>query len=178
VIEAALESSSGHETLDDATLAWVRASKFIPARTADGPISVCNYVVTYVWDTMESRDYATTTRVLPDIYMGPYTRGQPMFPDIASLTGVTSPRLASTPAPPQFPGVAPGAAAPGPVAMKACVSAAGRAMMLTQVEGAATPQAMILAMSWVNGLKFEPAIKDGKPVAVCGVAVEMPWKPA
>lgn len=174
VIEAAMESSSGHASLDDATLKWVRGARFLPARTADGPVSVCDHFVTYVWDLKISRDASDSAFGSSGFYMGPYTMGQPMFPDIASLTGVTAPKLANTPAPPPFPG----GAAPGPVSMKACVSAAGRAMMLTQVEGASTPQAMIIAMNWLNGLTFDPAMKDGKPIAVCGVPVEMPWKPA
>jgi len=49
VTSASLSRSSGHASLDQAALKWVREAKFAPAKTDGAPQAVCGHSVDYEW---------------------------------------------------------------------------------------------------------------------------------
>ena len=49
VTEASLAKSSGHKSLDQAALKWVREAKFSPAKVDGAPQAVCGHTVDYEW---------------------------------------------------------------------------------------------------------------------------------
>lgn len=51
---ASLAKSSGHKSLDDAALKWVRDAKFTPAKVDGAPQAVCGHSVDYEW-TLDKR---------------------------------------------------------------------------------------------------------------------------
>lgn len=54
VTEASLAKSSGHKSLDQAALKWVRDAKFSPAKVDGAPQAVCGHTVDYEW-TLDKR---------------------------------------------------------------------------------------------------------------------------
>jgi len=54
VTEASLAKSSGHKSLDQAALKWVRDAKFTPAKVDGAPQAVCGHAVDYEW-TLDKR---------------------------------------------------------------------------------------------------------------------------
>ena len=54
VTEASLAKSSGHKSLDQAALKWVRDAKFSPAKVDGAPQAVCGHSVDYEW-TLDKR---------------------------------------------------------------------------------------------------------------------------
>ena len=49
VTSATIAGSSGHKSLDDAALKWVRGTRFSPAKVDGAPQSVCGHPVDYEW---------------------------------------------------------------------------------------------------------------------------------
>ncbi len=49
VTSASLAKSSGHSSLDQAALKWVRDAKFSPAKVDGAPQAVCGHAVDYEW---------------------------------------------------------------------------------------------------------------------------------
>lgn len=49
VTSASLAKSSGHSSLDQAALKWVREAKFTPAKVDGAPQAVCGHSVDYEW---------------------------------------------------------------------------------------------------------------------------------
>jgi TonB family protein len=54
VTSASLAKSSGHASLDQAALKWVRDAKFSPAKVDGAPQAVCGHAVDYEW-TLDRR---------------------------------------------------------------------------------------------------------------------------
>lgn len=54
VTSASLAKSSGHSSLDQAALKWVRDAKFSPAKVDGAPQAVCGHAVDYEW-TLDRR---------------------------------------------------------------------------------------------------------------------------
>ncbi len=55
VTAANIASTSGHETLDNAALKWVRATRFTPAKSDGVAQSVCGHDVIYEWKLENAR---------------------------------------------------------------------------------------------------------------------------
>jgi len=144
-------------------------------------VAVCGYEFTYQWSMGGyDSDEAAFERysAQPLFVLGPTTRGNPMFAELKDLAGATAPVITTMPDAPVYPANEDPAyafARDEPVKMKACVGPAGRTMMLTRMSEMG-PMATIFATNWLSGVRFAPAMKDGKAIGVCGVEVEMRWK--
>lgn len=55
VSSAALASTSGHTTLDNAALKWVRNARFTPGKLDGVAQSVCGHTVVYEWNLADAR---------------------------------------------------------------------------------------------------------------------------
>jgi protein TonB len=55
VSSATLASSSGHATLDNAALKWVRTARFTPGNLDGIAQSVCGHQVVYEWNLADVR---------------------------------------------------------------------------------------------------------------------------
>lgn len=178
VVDSAIAKSSSHERLDQASLAWVNAAAFTPARTSEGPVAVCGYRMSYVWKleqsafpVMQLLSNAYALGVSP-IAPGP---GEVWLQLDAALGDVERPVVKYEPPRPVHPGQA--GAASAPFTVELCISSAGRPVA---VEGlvALSPMEGAYAITWLNGLRFAPAMRRGVPVNVCGFSWQMQWRQA
>ena len=55
LVDITVASSSGSATLDNATLDWARAAKYLPAEINGEAFAVCGYRFDYVWQVSEQR---------------------------------------------------------------------------------------------------------------------------
>lgn len=178
VLDSAVVTSSSHERLDAASLDWARQATFTPAMDADGPVSVCGYSLTYEW--------RLTGAEFPEIMLlaNAYALGvSPITPGPGerwiqldgSEEDIERPVLKSGPPRPMHPESA--SQPPPPFGVDLCVAAEGRAVA---VEGMPPldPMAGIYVITYLNGLRFTPATRDGERVSVCGVPWQVAWREA
>lgn len=177
VTDSAIARSSSYKRLDQASLDWVNQATFTPAKTADGPVAVCGYHLSYVWKLSGSAFPAM--QLLSNAYalgVSPITPepGEVWLELGGAQEGVDRPILRYAPPPPVHPG--PGAPS-APFSVDLCIAAEGRPVA---VEGLETmnPMEGALAITWLNGLRFEPTTRNGEPINVCGVSWQMKWRGA
>lgn len=177
ITDSAIAKSSTYERLDQASLDWVNKATFTPARTAGGPVAVCGYHLSYVWKLSGSAFPAM--QLLSNAYalgVSPITPkpGEVWLELGGALENVDGPTLRYAPPLPVHPG--PGAPSP-PFSVDLCIAAEGRPVA---VEGLETmnPMEGALALTWLNGLRFEPGTRNGAPINVCGVGWQMKWRGA
>lgn len=178
VTDSAIAQSSSYERLDQASLDWVNKATFTPAKTADGPVAVCGFQMSYVWKLSGSA--FPSLQLLSNAYALDVSPIAPepgeVWLDIGEAPeGVEPPKLKYEPPPPVYPQQA--GAAPAPFRVDLCVGTEGRPVA---VEGLDTmnPMEGVLVMTWLNGLRFEPAMQNGAPVNVCGFGWQMRWRGA
>lgn len=178
VADSAIATSSRHERLDQASLAWVNSATFTPARTAEGPVAVCGYTMSYVWKLEQSA--FPPMQLLANAYAlgvspvapGP---GEVWLQLDGAVENVERPVLKYAPPAPVHPGQAGAPSAPFRVDL--CISSEGRPVAVEGLEALSAMEGAY-AINWLNGLRFEPATRHGEPVNVCGWGWQMRWRQA
>lgn len=178
VTDSAISRSSSYERLDQASLDWVNKATFTPARTADGPVAVCGYHVSYAWKLSGSAFPAM--QLLSNAYalgVSPVTPkpGEVWLEMNSALEGVDGPKLKYSPPAPVHPESAGTKTAPFRVDL--CIGTEGRPVAVEGLE-TLSPMEGAVAITWLNGLRFEPATRNGAPVNVCGFGWQMRWRGA
>ncbi len=170
--------SSSHEQLDQASIDWIPNAVFTPARTAEGPVAVCGYPLTWTWE-LQGDTFPPFQPLGNAFALGLSTSakalGKPPFDRLDELEGATPPVITLAPPLPIYPGGAKGARGRAALDLELCVAPQGRAVTVSGL-GEVDPHPGILAMTWLNGLRFSPATLDGEPVGVCGVKVQLRWR--
>ena len=178
VTGSAISRSSSHERLDQASLDWVDKATFTPARTASGPVAVCGYHMSYVWKLSGSA--FPSMQLLSNAYaldVSPITPkpGEMWLELSGALEGVDGPTLRYAPPAPVHPESAGTTTAPFRVDL--CIGTEGRPVAVEGLE-TLSPMEGAVAITWLNGLRFEPATRNGAPVNVCGFGWQMRWRGA
>ena len=164
VTAATLVNSTGSADLDKATLDWVRAALFEPARTAAGPAAVCSYRLEWEW-----KIDPVVHKAEPLVPSGSVN----MYPRLGRFVK-TPPTLLSKPAPPEYPKEVRSPRAHGDVKMELCVDpdgGVGYAHLVRSVE----LHLDFLALRWARGMRFEPPMHEGEPTGICGVPFVYTW---
>ena len=55
LVDIRVKSSSGSEILDDATVAWAKTAKYLPAKFNDEAFAICGYTIDWVWQYEEGQ---------------------------------------------------------------------------------------------------------------------------
>lgn len=159
IVAADMSRSSGHQLLDEATLAWVRSGlSFKPALTGNKPVAVCNYVFTYVWNRDGKKDA---------------TKGYLTWSD---LKPEERPSIATQVNGPIYPPKAVSGRIEGAVRLSLCITPFGRVVSSTAIEGDKDSGLVAATSNWIGRFTFNPGQKDGAPVGVCGFPVKYDWK--
>lgn len=178
VTKQSILRSSSHERLDQASLDWIPNAVFTPARTVEGPVAVCDYPLTWTWELQG--DTFPPFQPLGNAFALGLSKsakalGEPLFDKVDELEGATPPAITLAPLLPIYPGGTKDARGPAAIDLELCVAPQGRAVTVSGL-GEIDTHAGILAMTWLNGLRFSPATQHGEPVGVCGVKVRLKWR--
>lgn len=155
---AEVTRSAGSADLDGAVLKWVKGAKFEPAIAGGQPVAVCGHTVEWEWKNATVSKYPEISRKVADTE--PVRTGGPDRPETPDL--INDPRLARYDQ-------------SGRVKLSVCVGPSGNVEQIVREKVTGNPVLDQLTANWAFGLTYTPAMKDGAPVGVCGVAIEYDW---
>jgi len=97
----------------------------------------------------------------------------------ANMPGMTRrPRIDSASALPAYPEAARRQEEEGVTTIDACVTADGRMVDVKLAESSGSVTLDSAALAWARTAKFEPALFNGEPMAVCGYRLSHEWRVA
>lgn len=95
----------------------------------------------------------------------------------ASMPGMTRrPRIDSSSALPVYPESARRGQEEGVTTLESCVTADGRLVDVKLAESSGSVALDSAALAWARTAKFEPALFNGEPMAVCGYRLTHEWR--
>jgi TonB family protein len=161
VASASIVKSSGFKELDRATLNWAKATQFEPARTADGPVAVCDYSLEYEWKIRAPVQAATPPQIT-------------VYERIERLKVDTPPVIIYDG--PDYPPHANALHIEDNVRLELCIAPTGQITSIGADKRTATEELRIAAGLWMSKQHAKPAMQNGIAVGVCGFAVKVDWR--
>ena len=154
VTSTEVAQSTGHPDLDESVLDWIKTAKFEPALVNGAATAVCNHKFAYEFKLNPTMDY----------------------PRYSGLKPEDRPRLIAEAPDPAYPEEALKAGASGKVKVSVCLDPTGKVQTVTMLTPRMHPALQLATGRWAAKFSYWPAMKDGAPVGVCGVEIEIDWR--
>lgn len=152
--------SAGSDDLDNAVVNWLKKVNADPAQVSGKPVAVCGFSVEWKWKNINAMAavYPRLGRRTAD--KPPVRTGGPEAPE--SPAQIDDPLLKSF-------------TKSGVVQVNLCIGPDGKIETLATGRSIDNPLLVRLTLQWAARQTYTPAMKDGAPVGVCGVAIEYDW---